>query len=211
LNSPFTLNYINRRLIILFVLSALILSLLANAAEKKPNIDVAIRNIDGKLQVEAKMQTQFSAVAFIRLLESAPQSCTWMHNCKSVTLLKKSTDNTREIQTRFDSPWPFSDRLMLTKSVIEFNQNKTEVAVYVSESDLMPSARELESAVLVKHPIGTWRVSLVGSQYELSYIGSADADIDIPAFMLKRTLLQSTTKTFENIYDLSLKLKEGTQ
>ena len=192
-------------------MSALILSLLANAAEKKPNIDVAIRNIDGKLQVEAKMQTQFSAVAFIRLLESAPQSCTWMHNCKSVTLLKKSTDNTREIQTRFDSPWPFSDRLMLTKSVIEFNQNKTEVAVYVSESDLMPSARELESAVLVKHPIGTWRVSLVGSQYELSYIGSADADIDIPAFMLKRTLLQSTTKTFENIYDLSLKLKEGTQ
>jgi hypothetical protein len=192
-------------------LSTLILSPLAYAAEKKPSIDVVIKDIDGKLQVEAKMQTQFSAVAFIRLLESAPQSCAWMHNCKSVTLLKKSTDNTREIQTRFDSPWPFSDRLMLTKSVIEFNQNKTEVAVYVSQSDLMPSARELESAVLVKHPIGTWRVSLVGSQYELSYIGSADADVDIPAFMLKYTLLQSTTKTFENIYDLSLKLNEGTQ
>ena len=184
---------------------------MAHAAEKKPSIDVAIKDIDGKLQVDAKMQTQFSAVAFIRLLESAPQSCAWMHNCKSVTLLKKSTDNTREIQTRFDSPWPFSDRLMLTKSVIEFNQNKTEVAVYVSESDLMPSARELESTVLVKHPIGTWRVSLVGSQYELSYSGSADADVDIPAFMLKRTLLYSTTKTFENIYDLSLKLNEGTQ
>jgi hypothetical protein len=192
-------------------LSTLILSPLAYAAEKKPSIDVVIKDIDGKLQVEAKMQTQFSAVAFIRLLESAPQSCAWMHNCKSVTLLKKSTDNTREIQTRFDSPWPFSDRLMLTKSVIEFNQNKTEVAVYVSQSDLMPSARELESAVLVKHPIGTWRVSLVGSQYELSYSGSADADVDIPAFMLKRTLLYSTTKTFENIYDLSLKLNEGTQ
>jgi hypothetical protein len=132
---------------------------LAHAAEKKPSIDVAIKDIDGKLQVDAKMQTQFSAVAFIRLLESAPQSCAWMHNCKSVTLLKKSTDNTREIQTRFDSPWPFSDRLMLTKSVIEFNQNKTEVAVYVSQSDLMPSARELESAVLVKHPIGTWSVA----------------------------------------------------
>jgi hypothetical protein len=192
-------------------LSTLILSPLAHTAEKKPSIDVAIKDIDGKLQVEAKMQTQFSAVAFIRLLESAPQSCAWMHNCKSVTLLKKSTDNTREIQTRFDSPWPFSDRLMLTKSVIEFNQNKTEVAVYVSESDLMPSTMALKSAVLVKHPIGTWRVSLVGSQYELSYIGSADADVDIPAFMLKYTLLQSTTKTFENIYDLSLKLNEGTQ
>jgi hypothetical protein len=184
---------------------------LVSATEEKPNIDISINDIDGKLQVEAKMQTQFSAVAFIRLLDSAPQNCAWMHNCKSVTLLKKSTDTTRVIQTRFDSPWPFSDRLMLTKSVIEFNQNQTEVTVYVSESDLMPTARELENAVLVKHPIGTWRVALVGTQYELSYIGSADADIAIPAFMLKRTLLQSTTKTFENIYDLSLKLNEGPQ
>jgi hypothetical protein len=183
----------------------------ASATEEKPSIDVSINDIDGKWQVEAKMQTHMSAVAFIRLLDSAPQSCAWMHNCKSVTLLKKPTDNTREIQTRFDSPWPFSDRLMLTKSVIEFNQNQTEVVVYVSESELMPSAKELESAVLVKHPIGKWHVSLVGSQYELNYIGSADADIAIPAFLLKRTLLQSTTKTFENIYDLSLKLNKGPQ
>jgi hypothetical protein len=191
--------------------STLICSPLASANGEKPSIDVAIKDIDGKWQVEAKMQTTFSPVAFIRLLDSAPQSCAWMHNCKSVTLLKKSNDNIREIQTRFESPWPFKDRLMLTKSVIKFNKNHTEVAVYVSESDLMPSARELENSVLVKRPIGTWRVSLAGSHYELSYIGSADADIAIPAFMLKRTLLQSTTKTFENIYDLSLKLDEGTQ
>ena len=195
----------------MYVLPMLICSLFVSATEEKPNIDVSINDIEGKWQVEAKMQTQLSAIEFIELLESTPQSCAWMHNCKSVILLKKPNDNTREIQTRFDSPWPFSDRLMLTKSVIEFNQNKTEVAVYVSESDLMPSARELESTVLVKHPIGTWRVSLIGSQYELSYIGSVDADVDIPAFMLKRTLLHSTTKTFENIYDLSLKLNEGTQ
>jgi hypothetical protein len=184
---------------------------MVSATEEKPNIDVSIKDINGAWQVEATMQTRFSAVAFIRLLDSAPQSCAWMHNCKSVTLLKQSTGNTRVIQTRFASPWPFSDRLMLTKSVIEFNQNKTEVAVHVSESDLMPSAEELENSVLIKRPKGTWRVSLVGSQNELSYIGSADTDIAIPAFMLKRTLLQSTTKTFENIYDLSLKLNEGSQ
>jgi hypothetical protein len=192
-------------------LSTLICSPAVSATDEKLSIDVSIKDIDGKWQVEATMKTQFSAVAFIRLLDSAPHSCAWMYNCKSVTLLKKSTDNTREIQTRFDSPWPFSDRLMLTKSVIEFNKNQTEVAVYVSESDLVPSSRELENSVLVKRPTGTWRVSLVGSQYELSYIGSADADIAIPAFMLKRTILQSTIKTFENIYALSLKLKEGSQ
>jgi hypothetical protein len=59
--------------------------------------------------------------------------------------------------------------------------------------------------------MGTWRVSLVGTQYELSYVGSADADVFIPAFMLKHMLLQSTTKTFENIYALSQKPDEGPQ
>jgi hypothetical protein len=193
----------------MYVLPMLICSLFVSATEEKPNIDVSINDIEGKWQVEAKMQTQLSAIEFIELLESTPQSCAWMHNCKSVILLKKPNDNTREIQTRFDSPWPFSDRLILTKSVIEFNQSRTEVTVYVSESDLLPSANDLENSVLVKHPSGTWRVSLVGTQYELSYVGSADADVFIPAFMLKHTLLNSTTKTFENIYALSLKLDEG--
>ena len=182
-----------------------------SAADEKPTIDISINDIDGKWQVEAKMQIQLSAIAFIQLLDSAPENCAWMHNCKAVILLKKSNGNTREIQTRFDSPWPFSDRLMLTKSVIEFNQDQSEVAVYVSESDVLPSAKELESAVLVKHPIGTWRLSRMGTHCELSYIGSADADIAIPAFRLKLTLLKSTRQTFENIYELSLKLKQGSQ
>jgi hypothetical protein len=211
LNKPFTVICISRKLTFLFVLPMLICSLFVSATEQKPSIDVSINDTEGKWQVEAKMQTQLSAIAFIKLLDSTPQSCAWMHNCKSVILLKKSSDNTREIQTRIDSPWPFSDRLILTKSVIEFNQNRTEVTVYVSESDLLPSAQDLENSVLIKHPMGTWRVSLVGTQYELSYVGSADADVFIPAFMLKHMLLQSTTKTFENIYALSQKPDEGPQ
>ncbi|AEP29781.1 hypothetical protein [Brumicola nitratireducens] len=183
---------------------------LVNAAKEQPAIDISIIDIDGQWQVEAKMQIQLSAVDFIKLLDSAPKNCSWMHNCKSVTLLKKSEENVREIQTRFDSPWPFSDRLMLTKSVIEYNQDHSEVAVYVSESGLLPSADELNNTVLVKNPKGTWRVSRVGEHYELSYIGSADADIAIPAFLLKHTLLSATQKTFENIYRLSLsKIKDA--
>ena len=207
----FTVICDTQKLTLMFVVPMLICSLSVSATEEKPSIDVSISDIQGKWQVEAKMQTQLSAIAFIQLLDSTPKSCAWMHNCKSVILLKKSSDNTREIQTRFDSPWPFSDRLILTKSVIEFNQNRTEVAVYVSESDLLPSAKDLQNSVLVKHPIGTWRVSLVGTEYELSYVGSADTDVFIPAFMLKHTLLQSATKTFENIYALSLKPDEGSQ
>jgi len=100
---------------------------------------------------------------------------------------------------------------MLTKSVIEFSQNKSEVAVYVSGSDLLPAADELTNTVLVKNPKGTWRVSLEGDHYELSYVGSADADVAIPAFLLKHTLLSSTQKTFENIDRLSLSKNKGSQ
>lgn len=182
-----------------------------NAANEAPTIDISIRDIQGQWQVEAKMQTQMSAVSFIELLDSAPNDCSWMHNCQTVTLLKKSDDNIREIQTRFDSPWPFSDRLMLTKSVIEYNQNQSEVAVYVSASALLPTADELKDTVLVKNPSGTWRISLIDGHYELSYVGSADADIAIPAFLLKHTLISATQKTFENIHRLSLIKNKGVQ
>ena len=188
----------------------LIFASLVNAAEEQPTIDISIKDIDGQWQVEAKMRTQLSAVAFIELLDNAPKDCSWLHNCRSVTLLQKSDENIREIQTRFDSPWPFSDRLMLTKSIIEYNHNQSEVAVFVSESELLPSAGELKNTVLVKNTKGTWRVSLVNNHNELSYVGSADADIAIPAFLLKHTLTNSTQKTFENIYRLSLKKNEGT-
>lgn len=184
---------------------------LVNATTEQPAIDISIQDIDGQWRVEAKMQTQLSAIAFIELLDNATKNCAWMHNCKSVTLLRKSEGNIREIQTRFDSPWPFSDRLMLTKSVIEYNQDQSEVAVYVSESGLLATADELNDSVLVKNTKGTWRVSQVGEHYELSYIGSADADMAIPAFLLKHTLLSATQKTFENIYRLSLPKKKGAQ
>lgn len=188
----------------------LIFALPVNAAEKQPVIDISIKDSNGQWQVEAKMRTKLSAVAFIDLLDSAPQDCSWMHNCRSVTLLKKSDENIREIQTRFDSPWPFSDRLMMTKSIIEYNHSQSEVAVYVSESKLQPSAAELKNTVLVKNTRGTWRISLVNSHNELSYVGSADADIAIPAFLLRHTLTSYTQKTFENIYRLSLKKNAGT-
>lgn len=211
MNTSFIAHYIiskgSKWLILLLVAFAP----LANAAKEQPAIDISIIDIDGQWQVEAKMLTQMSAIAFIELLDSAPKNCSWMHNCKSVTLLKKSEENVREIQTRFDSPWPFSDRLMLTKSVIEYNQDQSEVAVYVSESGLLPTADELNNTVLVKNPKGTWRVSRVGEHYELSYIGSADADIAIPAFLLKHTLLSATQKTFENIFRLSLGKKTDAQ
>jgi hypothetical protein len=193
------------------ILFLLVFASLVNAAEELPVIDISIEDINGQWQIEAKMRTQLSAVAFIELLDSAPEDCSWLHNCKSVTLLERSNENTRDIQTRFDSPWPFSDRLMLTKSIIEYSHSQSEVAVFVSESELLPSAVELKNTVLVKNPKGTWRVSLVNSHNELSYVGSANADIAIPAFFLKHTLRSSTQKTFENIYRLSLNNNQGTQ
>lgn len=214
MNKPYTIKHVTTKGSIkgsgYLILMLLIFASLVNAAEEQPTIDISIKDIDGQWQVEAKMRTQLSAVAFIELLDNAPKDCSWLHNCRSVTLLQKSDENIREIQTRFDSPWPFSDRLMLTKSIIEYNHNQSEVAVFVSESELLPSAGELKNTVLVKNTKGTWRVSLVNNHNELSYVGSADADIAIPAFLLKHTLTNSTQKTFENIYRLSLKKNEGT-
>ena len=184
-------------------------SSLAKPSDFEPNITVSIKDVDGKWQVQAQMQTQLSAVDFIALLDSAPKNCNWLHNCKSVILLEQATTSKREIQTRFDSPWPFSDRLMLTKSVIQYSDDKSEVVVLVSPSDLLPSKEALKNTVLVRDPNGTWRLSVDGDKQLLSYEGSAEIDVLIPAFLLKPTLLLSARKTFENIHRLSTTKPSG--
>lgn len=173
------------------------------ANDEQANIQVSLHDKNGKWQIKARMKVKLSAQAFIKILDSTPDNCEWMHDCKSVTLLKEPEGLSREIATIFDSPWPFSDRLMLTKSRIEYNQDYSQVTVYVSALAPTVEQQAQDNVVLIKEPEGIWRLQKAGELSELSYIGSADADIAMPAFILKRTLLNSTMKTFENIYKIS--------
>lgn len=166
----------------------------------EPEVLVSIDKIQNRWQVQASMQINLEPLAFIELLDSSPTSCEWMHNCKSVTLLASPNANTRHIQTRLGSPWPFNDRLMITQSLVKYSDDGSDVTVLIES--LLPSKEQeaLANTVIIRNPRGHWQLLKKGHTHELSYIGSADIDSGIPFFILKRTLIKSTRKTFENIY-----------
>jgi hypothetical protein len=174
------------------------------------NVTVSIDETNKRWEVEASMQIQLAPLAFIELLDSSPSDCNWMHNCMSVTLLAKPNISTRHIQTRINSPWPFSDRLMVTQSLIEYNEDVSEVTVYIESLSPTQAQKALEDTVLINNPRGIWQLLKKNNAYQLTYIGSADADKAIPSFMLKSSLMTSTTKTFQNIYNkLNKPIKES--
>ncbi len=172
---------------------------LALAAE--PNVIVTIDKKSKRWKVQATMQIQVTPAAFIELLDSGPTNCEWMHNCKSVKLLAKPNKNTRHIQTLINSPWPFDDRLMITQSKIEYSKNRSEVTVRIEPLTPNKEQEGLNNTVIINNPRGVWKLLKQDKTYQLSYVGSADADNKIPLFILKRTLMTSTRKTFENIYN----------
>jgi hypothetical protein len=174
----------------------------------EPEVLVSIDKAKNRWQVQASMPINLKPLAFIELLDSSPVNCDWMHNCKSVTLLAGPNANVRYIQTRIGSPWPFSDRLMITQSRIKYSADDTDVTVFIEP--LLPSKEqeELANTVIIRNPRGHWQLLKKGPTHELSYIGSADIDSGIPFFILKRTLIKSTKKTFENIYNKVNKPRE---
>ena len=167
-------------------------------------IEVALKQTNKRWEIAASMHVQLSPSSFIGLLESAPADCSWMHNCVSVTLLSKSDKNTREIQTVFNSPWPFDDRVMRTKSTILYEPEQTAVSVIVRPSELPASSDDIKDRVVVTNPRGQWLLRPHEDHFILSYNGSADSDPVIPSFLLNGTLISATRKTFENIYQISL-------
>lgn len=199
------------------IIATLLLFSHANAGENLTdalslgNAEVSIKAVEGGWKVHAEMISHLTPRAFIALLENSPDDCSWMHNCKSVKLLAKPNENTREIQTRFDSPWPFDDRLMQTKSIIRYNEDSTAVSVFISPSALNVDEQSLVNAVLLSKPSGLWEVHEHGEYFLIRYEGTAGADPTIPNFLLKSTLKSTLKKTFTNMHAIGLKQQTGPQ
>ncbi|MBF7072975.1 hypothetical protein ISG33_06130 [Glaciecola sp. MH2013] len=162
--------------------------------------------------VEASMSVSMTAQQFVNVLNRSPHDCTWLQNCKSVHLLATPSENSQIIATRFDSPWPLNDRIMITRVVVTFSNDGRSVIVSIDSKGLSNSSLLNESGaigpesapyVLVNKPSGVWKLSsTVNGHNILSYKGSAEKDRGFPLFLLLRHLRHSTLSTFQNLRKL---------
>ena len=183
----------------------LTLAMLASPAfsdDGEVSLNFSIDDNERIWRVDASMRIQMTPVQFVTLLDRGPENCEWLFNCKEVILLNPPTDNVRVIATRLDSPWPFSDRIMYTKSTISYNSDQSHVLITITPLPADEIKALPNDAVMITNPSGQWQLSKIDEDYLLSYRGKADIDPSIPKFLLKRQVEKSTKATFENIRKL---------
>ena len=172
------------------------------ASNEEVSLSFAIDEQKQIWQVNASMHIQMTPEQFVSLLDEGPINCSWLFNCKKVTLLHPPEDNVRFIATRLDSPWPFSDRIMYTKSTINYGDNKNDVLITITALPTEQIKNIPDDTVMISNPNGRWQLTKDKKDYRLDYHGEADIDPSIPKFLLRRQIEKSTLSTFENIRKL---------
>lgn len=189
------------------LLCALVYSLGLNAQANNPQwqlykdkqqVQIYTRALPGKaLQIKAQTQLPLPPSALPALLDDVTQGPLWIHNCQSVRLLD-AKGNIRLVYTRFNAPWPFSDRDMLTRSqsITLANGLQINVASVVDDA-LMPEQTKL---VRMRKVTGQWQAIQQEVNGELittfSYQGSGDPGGSLPTWLANKILIDSTFRTF---------------
>lgn len=163
---------------------------------------------------EIKATTQVSAQlgSLLLLLRDTDNAETWIDRCSGVELLL-SEDMQDIVVTTFQSPWPFTDRIMLTQSFVELSQDRLTIKV-TGKVDEKRFAKPsyFDQYVAMRHVSGQWMVRKINEQeIEITYAGTGDPAGSIPSWLAKGAMVDSTFNTFKNMRHEIIKTKYQTK
>lgn len=169
---------------------------------ERDRILVSVQKTDEQyFAVNAKMYVRATPVAFFALLDNADRDCSWLANCKKITILDRSLPNFRFVHTQFSSPWPAKDRDMYTKSEHVFSADKSHLSIHITDissaypaNDNVITLQNVEAQWSMTHQFDQW--------YELNYYAKASVGGWIPNWLGEELLISSTHDTFKSLRNL---------
>ena len=162
------------------------------------HILISTSTVAGKYQINAKMIVNATPLAFFNLLENTPIDCSWIANCKSVTVLDQSLPDYRFVHTVFNSPWPVADREMYTRSHHVFSADMQHLSIMIE--DISAQYPTHPKNVMMKAVQAQWSMTHSHDDwYELNYLASADPGGNIPQWLSQRLLKDSTFTTLKQL------------
>jgi hypothetical protein len=166
-----------------------------------PIIEVTISELGGQAHVFAKTLIGFTPRYFLGLMSKSSEDCAWIDKCVSVTILSNTDTAEQLIQTHINAPWPFKDRDMVVTSNTQYEQTTNTLTIVIT--DASNDVAQHPNRIRMTNVYGKWQIKPHNELFELSYIGSARANGNIPQSLARRFLKNSTLQTFENLQALA--------
>jgi hypothetical protein len=159
------------------------------------NVAVYLEDSDSALKaVKAEVTvTNASVYALVNLLRDTDNVTEWMDSVKKVQLLQQDADDTDIVATFLNVPWPFSDRVMVTRSHICIHDNRMRIRI----EDALDVPFEEQDHVRMTDVSGLWTVTAQpDNKLHISYTGRGDPGGSIPNWLTRSKLVRSTFETF---------------
>ncbi len=204
MNKP-KIAYKSYVLILSFVLT---FSFISNAASKPENTEISVKVSETPLgpEVEASAKVAFTPLMFIELVKNAKHDCSWIAKCESVNILEGEDSNFQLIRTEIKAPWPFNNRDMVVYSMLEYNEATKHLSIQLTQAENaeleshLVSSDDIKGIVRMTNVKAKWEMQALGNQqFLLEYRGVASPNGNIPDWIARRFVRQSTEETFENV------------
>ena len=189
------------RLCLWIGLVCLSLSAVANPIEwqiykQQDGIKVSYKKHEtGIIEINASVLVKNAKASdFMALLSDTDNAANWLENVKSVTLMERLSPSETLVYTHFNSPWPVSDRDLVSYSCYRaLDEHKTELQIKSK-----PYAKaEVAGLVRIKDLTAYWRLEQQQSNLLVSHQAYADPSGSIPHWLSNKVSLKSVYKTLQ--------------
>ena len=182
-------------------LACLSLSAVANPIEwqtykQQDGIKVSYKKHEtGIIEINASVLVKNAKASdFMALLSDTDNAANWLENVKSVTLMERLSPSETLVYTHFNSPWPVSDRDLVSYSCYRaLDEHTTELQI-----KSQPYAKaEASGVVRIKDLTAYWRLEQQQSNLLVSHQAYADPSGSIPHWLSNKVSLKSVYKTLQ--------------
>ena len=182
-------------------LACLSLSAVANPIEwqtykQQDGIKVSYKKHEtGIIEINASVLVKNAKASdFMALLSDTDNAANWLENVKSVTLMERLSPSETLVYTHFNSPWPVSDRDLVSYSCYRaLDEHKSELQI-----KSQPYAKaEVSGVVRIKDLTAYWRLEQQQSNLLVSHQAYADPSGSIPHWLSNKVSLKSVYKTLQ--------------
>lgn len=166
--------------------------------ESKQGVSVYFQRLtDDTLKMKAEtVVNNVTAEDLVALLSDTDTAPSWIENITKVTLLKSLSPSENLVYSYIDSPWPVSNRDVITYSCYtRVSSLQTQLSIH-ARPDFLPKTK---GVIRISTLNATWLLTQQAENLHISYQVYALPGGKIPTWLNNRVALKSTLKTLINL------------
>lgn len=166
-------------------------------AKHENGVEVYSRTLaNNLLQIKALTTVKGNHQAFLSLVGDVEHCNTWIANCTKIEIIEASKQNTSVVHSFFNAPWPIKDRDMVTRNTHVKQDQRLNIFI----EDVGQQYPTQPKYVRMTDVSGKWQlVEMADGSMSVSYVGSGNPSGNLPDWLARRVLLDSTFKTFSQL------------